>query len=91
METVKELKYKIALTDNPKEAREIAATIKARKNQHRRELYQENKAQARQTAQEWQQDQSPKSWGQVAEQVAHLEKLARRYGLIKEFKNEGII
>lgn len=53
--------------------------------------YEQGKNQARQTAQEWQQDQSPKSWGEIAEQVAHLEQLARRYGLIKEFKNEGII
>ena len=53
--------------------------------------YQQGKAQAVALAQEWQQDQSPKSWGQVAEQGAHLEKLAKRYGLIKEFKREGII
>jgi len=53
--------------------------------------YYEGKSRTRQAAQEWQIDQSPKSWGEIAEQVAKLEQLAKRYGLIKEFKREGII
>lgn len=39
----------------------------------------------------WQMDTTPKSWGQLAEEVAQFAKLAKRYGLIKEFKENGII
>lgn len=53
--------------------------------------YEIKKEETRRTAQEWQQDQTPKTWGQIAEEGAHLEKLAKRYGLIKEFKLNGII
>lgn len=53
--------------------------------------YEKGKARAREEAQNWQLDDSPKSWGEIAEMVAHLEALAKRYGLVKEFKNEGII
>ena len=53
--------------------------------------YYQKKAQARILAQDFQQDQNPKSWGQVAQEVAHLEKLAKKYGLVKEFKENGII
>lgn len=53
--------------------------------------YYQGKGQARALAIIYQKDQSPKSWGEIAEQVAKLEKLAKRYGLVKEFRNEGII
>lgn len=53
--------------------------------------YQQQKARAQQLAREWQQDETPKSWGQVAEESATLEKLGKRYGLIKEFRENGII
>lgn len=53
--------------------------------------YQEHKNQTRATAQALQVYQFAQSWGEIAEQSAKLEKLAKRYGLIKEFKNEGII
>lgn len=53
--------------------------------------YQERKERARATAQEWQTNQSPKSWGQIAHELAALEQMARRYGLIKELKREGIL
>lgn len=56
-----------------------------------RQSYASRKEETRAAAQEWQRDQSPKSWGQVAEEIATLEKSARRYGLIKEFKKEGIL
>lgn len=56
-----------------------------------KKTYQERKQEAREKAQQWQQDQSPKTWGELAEEVASLERLAKRYGLIKEFKREGII
>ena len=52
-------------------------------------LYRKN--QARATAQALQVYQFAQSWGEIAEQSAKLEKLAKRYGLIKEFKKEGIL
>lgn len=73
------------------QAQEFAFINRKVKNKRRRTLYQIHKEQARETAQEWQADQSPKSWGQLAEECANLEQLARRYGLIKEFKREGIL
>lgn len=53
--------------------------------------YYKGKEQARQIAQEWQQDQSPKTWAQIVEFGETLHKIGKRYGLLKEFKNEGII
>lgn len=80
----KQIKYKIALTNNPEQARELAQLLKPK-------TYQQHKAEARARAQEWQQDTSPKSWGEIAETVAQLERIAKRWGLVKEFKREGII
>ena len=56
-----------------------------------KKTYQERKAQAIETAQEWQQDQTAKSLGEYAEECERLAKLAKRYGLIKEFRENGII
>lgn len=53
--------------------------------------YEQGKVRAQQLAQQWQQDQSPKSWGEIAEKCAQFEKLATRYGLRREFKENGII
>lgn len=53
--------------------------------------YQERKEKAREAAQEWQRDQAPKSWGDCAEMCDRLQKLAKRYGLIKELKREGVL
>lgn len=53
--------------------------------------YKEGKEQTRAKAQAIQIYQFAISWGELAEQVAELERLAKRYGLIKEFKQEGII
>ena len=53
--------------------------------------YEKQKQAARIKAQEWQQDTSPKSWGEIAQEKNKLEKLAKRYGLIKEFRENGII
>ena len=55
--------------------------------------YKQGKEQAKAKALEWSinEAQRPKSWGEYAEQVAQLERLAKRYGLIKEFKENGII
>ena len=57
--------------------------------------YKDRKNQAREEAIEWQTQFADMtfniSWGEYAEQVARFEKLAKRYGLIKEFKENGII
>lgn len=53
--------------------------------------YQQAKERARIKAQEWQQDASPKSWGEIAQAVAEFERIAKRWGLVQEFKREGII
>ena len=53
--------------------------------------YRQGKEHARQLAQTLQVQQFAISWGELQEQGEHLEKLAKRYGLIKEFHNEGII
>ena len=60
-----------------------------------KKTYKDRKAEAREEAKEWQRQFSDMifniNWGEYAEQVAHFEKLAKRYGLIKEFKENGII
>lgn len=55
--------------------------------------YQKNKARARHTAQAWQaaMSETAQSWGEIAESTAYFEKIGKRYGLIKEFKENGII
>ena len=53
--------------------------------------YQEHKEQARAKAQAIQIYQFSISWGELAEQVAEFERLAKKYGLVKEFRENGII
>ena len=55
--------------------------------------YQELKEKARQEAVEWQLGfgNHNYSWGDLYEFGCYFEKLARRYGLVKEFKENGII
>ncbi len=55
--------------------------------------YQERKEAARQAAQEWQAGfaDGAHSWEELANAGAYFEKLARRYGLVREFKENGII
>lgn len=83
-EKEKQIKIKIILTDNPKQARALYKELKAIR-------YQQGKERARTEAQKWQQDTSPKSWGEIAQTVAQLERIAKRWGLVQEFKREGII
>ena len=55
--------------------------------------YQRRKDAARAQAIQWQADfpdRSP-SWGEIAAQQRQLEQLARRYGLLREFRENGII
>lgn len=55
-------------------------------------LYQERKEKAREEAIEWQRDFENHNyyWSELAEQAKHFEKLGKRYGLLKEFKENGI-
>ena len=55
--------------------------------------YTEHKEKARNEAIEWQHDFANHDyyWSELAEFSAHFEKLGRRYGLLREFKENGII
>lgn len=56
--------------------------------------YQKGKARAVELAQEWQQsflDGKPHYWSEVAEMQGKLARLAERYGLVREFRENGII
>lgn len=55
--------------------------------------YQERKENARNKAIEWQQDfeNHNYSYGELAAWTEYFKKLARRYGLIEEFTENGII
>lgn len=55
--------------------------------------YKKGKARARAAAIEWQQEQSDRvqSWGELAAACDRFYKLAKRYGLIKEFRENAII
>lgn len=55
--------------------------------------YEINKEKARQEAIQWQQDFDKHSytWNELHIQQLRLEKLARQYGLRKEFRENGII
>lgn len=65
-----------------------AGTIKKLKAKRK---YQEGKAEAEEKAKEWQRAEAVQSWGEYAETVAEFEKLAHRFGLVQEFKENGII
>lgn len=54
--------------------------------------YLEGKARARQKAIDWQLDFNNHnySWGELAEWGNYFYKLGKRYGLLKEFKENGI-
>lgn len=55
--------------------------------------YQQGKARAIEKAQEWQRDASKieLDWLTYVNTVSYFEELAKRYGLVKEFKENGII
>ena len=55
--------------------------------------YQERKEEAREQAIIWQSEASEKclSYGELYEAGEYFSKLAKRYGLVKEFKKNGII
>lgn len=55
--------------------------------------YRRRKEQARQAAKDWQAGfgDTSHSWAELSEQAARFERLARRYGLLSEFRENGII
>lgn len=55
--------------------------------------YQENKEIARQKAIDWQNETAKKDvfCSELVEQAEYFQKIAKRYGLTKEFKENGII
>ena len=55
--------------------------------------YKKNKARARQTAQAWQSAtaEAVATWAELAEATAYFERIGKRYGLIKEFRENGIL
>ena len=55
--------------------------------------YQREKARAREEAQRWQAEapERVESWQDLAEAGARFEKLARRFGLLREFRENAII
>lgn len=53
--------------------------------------YQEKRDELRQEAQEWQNAGAPISWLELAQKQEYFYNNAKKYGLIKEFKNEGIL
>jgi hypothetical protein len=57
----------------------------------RRDAYLLGKSRATQEAIEYQMREKVESWGEILLMNEHFTKLARRYGLIKEFKENGII
>ena len=55
-------------------------------------IYANNKAVARQEAIDWQNDlfRDNRSYEEMQEAAEYFEKLGRRYGLLKEFRENGI-
>lgn len=55
--------------------------------------YAQGKERARELAQEWQRTfgDTSHSWGELAEDAARFERLGRRYGLLREFRENGIL
>lgn len=55
-------------------------------------MYRKNKERVRNEAIEWQLNFADHdySWGELLAFQAHFEKMGRRYGLLKEFRENGI-
>ncbi len=55
-------------------------------------LYKQRKERARETAIEWQHDfdNHSYSWGELAAFGTYFERIGRRYGLLTEFRENGI-
>ncbi len=57
------------------------------------QIYQQHKTEAREQAIEWQREFENQnySWAELAAWAAHFERLGKRYGLLKEFHENGIL
>ena len=53
--------------------------------------YGRNKDRAREMASSYLNDTQPRAWSEVADMGNRLERLAVRYGLVREFRENGII
>lgn len=71
---------------------EILEKERKDKMKNTKTTYARNKAVARQEAIDWQKDVANHdyNYGELAEFGEHFEKLGRRYGLLKEFRENGI-
>ena len=58
-----------------------------------KQTYKQGKERARELAQTWQREFSENaySWAELAAAAARFERLGRRYGLLQEFRENGII
>jgi hypothetical protein len=63
------------------------------KTHNRSDEYQRRKDQIREEAREWQLHfgDSDHSWSELAEDGRRFERLGRRYGLLREFRENGIL
>jgi len=55
--------------------------------------YKQEQERVRELAKQWQAEFTTRShsWAEVGEDAARFERLARRYGLVREFRENGII
>lgn len=71
---------------------EVLGKERENKMKNTKTTYASNKAVARQEAIDWQNDlfRDNRSYEELAEAAEHFEKLGKRYGLLKEFRENGI-
>jgi hypothetical protein len=71
---------------------EVLEKERENKMKNTKTTYASNKAVARQEAIDWQNDlfRDNRSYEELAEAAEHFEKLGKRYGLLKEFRENGI-
>lgn len=71
---------------------QVDVEVLGKERENTKTTYASNKAVARQEAIDWQNDlfRDNRSYEELAEAAEHFEKLGRRYGLLKEFRENGI-
>ena len=72
---------------------QVDVEVLGKEREHKmKNTYASNKAVARQEAIDWQNDlfRDNRSYEEMREAAEHFEKLGRRYGLLKEFRENGI-
>lgn len=87
----KDIRRHIALSGDPAECCELYDLIKADNKERQAERYQAGKKETRKQAQTLQIYEDAITWGELAESLHQLEQRAKKYGLIKELKREGIL